>query len=1575
MADATLRFDTRIDSSGFDKGVKGIASSATSAFGVFSKVAVAALGAVSGAFSAAAAFGIKYNMDMENSLAALTTMFQGSQEKAIAKMEELRQKAAVTPFELPDLLGATQIMMSYGLAAEKVSGYLDMLGDVSLGNRDRLQGLAIVFSQVQSTGKLMGQDLLQMINQGFNPLNEISKMTGKSMAQLKDDMAKGAISADMVTQALKRATSEGGIFYKGLENASKTAAGQISTLKDNVKSMIGEITKGLSTGLTIDVIPMANKAVEDLQKAFREKGIPGLTQALGDIFANLVTKAASYAPQAAAMAVQFIKSMAKGLYDNRGTIAKAAADIGEAILSAIFGRDIRGYWNIFIADISAALGTFASVVGAVLKPVGAAIEVTFKFLLSNSTVIVSTITAIGAAFAAFKSITVIQAAITGVMTTMRAAAAVSQLLAAGASTATIASLGLSKATVSLGTAMAGNAGATTLATRAIQAFTAAWASNPIGMVAVGIGVAAGAIALLAIHYSKANAETKALIESSSKLNDSVRQSKEAFDGQAEAAQTNVTIANNLLKNIEELSNVESRSVEEKKQLANYVAQLNAIYPDLNLQYSIERDALNMTNSELKDQITNRQAIINMKATEARQIEIAQELLNLEKENTKIEDQLQISMGGKKRNFDAFIQSIKDGATPLGNFTMLQIDLIGQLSKNSVQEKNLAAENVNLAKSYVVVDEEAKIYGNTGGGLLDLHQKLTKSLSANNEKVRSLASDLDSAAKRYGDFANAQDVSAESMAGMLAEYNDLVAANGSLLAQYPELYAAMDKNNTVQQNSKAIAEAVWKIKKQLLIQELEQQASTIAANIKNLEAQRDAAVVTYSAIAQSATFAWDIGAQGAAAALKGSIIDTDKAIADAKAQADSIKAIIENIGKQAMPTVTVSAGGGSGAAKAIKTDYEKAKEAIDKYRDTAEYTKEAELTMWQELQVKYKNDADKRLEIDKNVRNLEAGIRKDNYSSFQADLDEQLHRKQINTKQSIVLMEAEIQKYGKDMDEYKALDRLLYDARQTLAKEDYDAFRADLDERKYYNQLSKEDELALLNEKRKEYAADSEYRKQLDRDVYALSMELEQGKYDKAKANIKSIQDAMNEQSKNEIVIQGETSAEKIDIISEEYLDRIAWVKDESGVIDEAVQRQMSDEFERSRERLENLRAEKAELIDNLALTNKGLYDELQGIQAERDAIAARQQAERDAEKEQGFTDKRNDIYNKMAVASAEDMVGLQEQLTALDKDEADWRRELADREALNALSQKEKDIRAEITDNINKAKDAAAEVNTETQNTVNLLSQLLETGNAGGISIPVSIKWLDDDLKRLSQLGLEGIGVDTGKMQETGKAIDESVGTGITGNLDMLIEPAAGIIDKTIQTMRDNLSQIKPFVRDMFSETQTRVDEKPWYSIGYNIMLGIAGGINDGKLEVVNAIIQAIREAIAAGQDEAQISSPSKKTIKDGLNLMLGYNVGLEKGKPSLISTLKSIIGSAISAGKDLFATATNEPSYQGIPLSVLSRSYAGINTVRPAGAAAGYNSTSTVNHYHYEIYPQKMTYTDMPTFAGEISRMIVKYT
>lgn len=238
-------------------------------FGTFFSKNLAAAGVAAGALTAAIGLLGKSALSLASDTQMMRTnldILTGSTENGAKMFKYLYDFASKTPFETSDMVKAAGTMLSFGISADKTKGALSMLGDVALGNKDKFNSLALVYGQIQSTGRLMGQDLLQLINQGFNPLTIISQKTGKSVAALKDDMEKGAISADMVTDAFVTATSKGGLFYQGMEKGSKTVSGLLGTLTDNIKmaalSFIGIDNEGNIRDNSI--FSMASKAIQTL---------------------------------------------------------------------------------------------------------------------------------------------------------------------------------------------------------------------------------------------------------------------------------------------------------------------------------------------------------------------------------------------------------------------------------------------------------------------------------------------------------------------------------------------------------------------------------------------------------------------------------------------------------------------------------------------------------------------------------------------------------------------------------------------------------------------------------------------------------------------------------------------------------------------------------------------------------------------------------------------------------------------------------------------------------------------------------------------------------------------------------------------------------------------------------------------------------------------------------------------------------------------------------------------------------------------------------------------------------------
>jgi len=152
----------------------------------------------------------------------------GSAKDGQLLFEQIRKFAAESPVTFSNAAEATKTMMSFGVAAQDVQKNLQMLSDVTGGNNDRFKMLSLAFSQTTAAGRLMGQDLLQMINAGFNPLQQISKTTGETMIELKKRMEDGGISSQEVRQAFEDATSAGGMFHGMTERLAGTVSGKLN---------------------------------------------------------------------------------------------------------------------------------------------------------------------------------------------------------------------------------------------------------------------------------------------------------------------------------------------------------------------------------------------------------------------------------------------------------------------------------------------------------------------------------------------------------------------------------------------------------------------------------------------------------------------------------------------------------------------------------------------------------------------------------------------------------------------------------------------------------------------------------------------------------------------------------------------------------------------------------------------------------------------------------------------------------------------------------------------------------------------------------------------------------------------------------------------------------------------------------------------------------------------------------------------------------------------------------------------------------------------------------------------------
>lgn len=381
MPDYTLSAKITGDSSGYQKAVdeadksteqfqKNTSSLGTRLSGVLSKglkVAAGAIAGVSAALGAGAVAGIKYNASIEQYQTSFEVM-TGSAEKAAEVVQKLKDLGAATPFELPDLAETTKLLMNYGFTADEAIDRMQMLGDISQGSADKMSRIAMAYGQMSSAGKVSLEDVKQMIEAGFNPLQEISESTGESMQSLYDRISAGTLSVDEITASMQRATSEGGKYYQSMQKQSQTISGMISTLKDNAQQLIGEVVQPLTESVGTQLLPAAISAIDELTNAFKTRGTQGLIEAGGKIISDIATGVTQALPGILSMAITIIQQILTSLTENMPQLLTAGGQILTTLLTGM--TQLLPALGTFILTMFTTLYTFIAEQGPVLLEQG-----------------------------------------------------------------------------------------------------------------------------------------------------------------------------------------------------------------------------------------------------------------------------------------------------------------------------------------------------------------------------------------------------------------------------------------------------------------------------------------------------------------------------------------------------------------------------------------------------------------------------------------------------------------------------------------------------------------------------------------------------------------------------------------------------------------------------------------------------------------------------------------------------------------------------------------------------------------------------------------------------------------------------------------------------------------------------------------------------------------------------------------------------------------------------------------------------------------------------------------------------
>ena len=353
MADFSITGEVRLNSDPAEKSTSKWTIAAGQMIADFAKQASSKLAEV-------VKSGVDYNATMESYLTNFKVML-GSEEAAATKLSEIRKMAASTPFSLDDLTSGTQTLLQFGIASDDTTGVLQRLGDISLGNAEKLQTLTRAYGKMSSAQKVTLENVNMMIDAGFNPLNQICDATGESMSDLYKRISDGKVSFSELEAAVEAATSQGGQFYNGMLEASQTFSGRMSTLKDNVSALTGELTSGLFAALG-DLVVKLNEVVVSFLDS--DEKMAQLKETIGIATAVVAAAGTAFLTYkgyvAAATAIEVIHTAATTAMTAAHKAAEAGATglaVAQAGLNAVLKANPIGLVVAALAALAAGLVT------------------------------------------------------------------------------------------------------------------------------------------------------------------------------------------------------------------------------------------------------------------------------------------------------------------------------------------------------------------------------------------------------------------------------------------------------------------------------------------------------------------------------------------------------------------------------------------------------------------------------------------------------------------------------------------------------------------------------------------------------------------------------------------------------------------------------------------------------------------------------------------------------------------------------------------------------------------------------------------------------------------------------------------------------------------------------------------------------------------------------------------------------------------------------------------------------------------------------------------------------------------
>ncbi len=354
-------------------GVKSFADQCTKMSGAINSMAALQVGGVFASMASslisAGAASVQAAAQMRQYEIAFQTMLD-STEEGTKMLRDLQQFAAETPFDVPGVVSAGQQLMAFGFQAKEIIPMLTSLGDAASGlgmGSDGVSRLAYALGQMQTSGKLNAQDMMQLTSAGIAAWDMLAEKAGLSVAEMKELCSQGAIDSKAAVETIVEGMNAQ--FGGMMEKTSTEVTGLMANIEETVGTTSAVVGDYLIKAFGIkSILQDVSNVLGDFQKKLQETTDKGgsLGDALKESFptwAVVVATAAVGALTAAfvGLGVAVVAAAAPAIAAILGitaSVAGIAVAVGAAVAVIVMYFDeivdaaktaLEGIYNAFVA--------------------------------------------------------------------------------------------------------------------------------------------------------------------------------------------------------------------------------------------------------------------------------------------------------------------------------------------------------------------------------------------------------------------------------------------------------------------------------------------------------------------------------------------------------------------------------------------------------------------------------------------------------------------------------------------------------------------------------------------------------------------------------------------------------------------------------------------------------------------------------------------------------------------------------------------------------------------------------------------------------------------------------------------------------------------------------------------------------------------------------------------------------------------------------------------------------------------------------------------------------------------------